>query len=681
MTRRPFGGTTNDFVFLVSLDGHVLADPDVTCNFYTAAVNGTHLTDLLDINNNAVTFITSDASGQIPPFQGPNTGVAVMWVDAGGPTRQRITSTDMDAATQLATFASINPGPVINPLTGMFHAANFGAVGDGSHDDTTAIQAAIDAAATNAAGTGIGGTVYLNGLYFLISAPLILKKHVMLRGAGMTATTIKLAVNANCDVIKSFAPATSTGTNADFVAIKDLSLDGNRTNQSGAGPYYGVNFTTNPLTSTASADSFFDMHHTLDNVRVYRAQDDGFHFAGRSAIQVINCFAQQCNGYGFFSTFDTNFTHCESDSAGKAGFYLNNGSIRLAACKSYLSGQVVTTSPGYYLDSGASGIGLSACEAQNNQGAGFYFNGCSRVAGSGLVADSNNVINGGYPGFDFNGANYCVIDGVAWQGLQGGTRVGAQDNALRLGGTANYNDIRLSHSPGAGTTIGGIYATGSTLLANRVFVNGAAAVPPAVTQVQLAPTVTGLSASGTTLTATFATAPTVGNLMVAYFAGWPTASGTPSIPSGWTLGPSAYFGGDMCYIAYRKVQAGDGSAYTFGYSTIGAQSRELAMEELAGLATGTLDQSAGNSSGYSATTPSLTTTAAITYVVAILEKTGVSAVAPSSAGATAISFTLGFHFQDQSNSGLTQASGVTATTGTYAATFAASGVTCIAAFK
>lgn len=105
MARRPFGGGTSDFVARAAGGALLVVSGQVT--FWSAATGGTQYTDLLNTVGAAATSITTDSSGQIPAFQGPNTGVAVMWADAGGSARQRLTSTDMDAATLLSTFAAL----------------------------------------------------------------------------------------------------------------------------------------------------------------------------------------------------------------------------------------------------------------------------------------------------------------------------------------------------------------------------------------------------------------------------------------------------------------------------------------------------------------------------------------------------------------------------------------------
>lgn len=102
---------------------------------------------------------------------------------------------------------------------------DFGAVGDGSTDDTLAINAAITA--VNASG---GGIVYFPAGTYLVadaggSTGISLLSKVTLRGAGVGATTIKTKNSSNAHLINI-----SDGTSD--VAVTDMTLDGNRANQS-----------------------------------------------------------------------------------------------------------------------------------------------------------------------------------------------------------------------------------------------------------------------------------------------------------------------------------------------------------------------------------------------------------------------------------------------------------------
>lgn len=97
MTRRPFGGTTSDYVELVDNSGGLSADRSVVCTLWTAQSGGTHITDLEDSGSNPITSVSTDAYGAIPVFYGPNDGTSSMWIDPGSGARALIFATDIPA--------------------------------------------------------------------------------------------------------------------------------------------------------------------------------------------------------------------------------------------------------------------------------------------------------------------------------------------------------------------------------------------------------------------------------------------------------------------------------------------------------------------------------------------------------------------------------------------------------
>jgi Pectate lyase superfamily protein len=100
----------------------------------------------------------------------------------------------------------------------------FGAVGNGSTDDTAAIQAAIDAAAVG----GKGGIVLIpHGAAGFVVSQIKLKLNVTLEGTGLGSNLICKANNANAAMIVLDSSA------ALQTRIKKLFLNGNSANQSG----------------------------------------------------------------------------------------------------------------------------------------------------------------------------------------------------------------------------------------------------------------------------------------------------------------------------------------------------------------------------------------------------------------------------------------------------------------
>jgi parallel beta-helix repeat protein len=355
------------------------------------------------------------------------------------------------------------------PRTTIFNVMDYGAKVDGSTDDTTAVQNAINAA--YAAG---GGSVCIPQGFCMTSQTIELKKHVWLRGAGMFATSLKLLPGANCDVIKNHVSTNGTSDpNADFVGILDITIDGNKANQT-SGTRHGIVFNTNPLTSAATGDNFFDMHQLVQNVRVYKTGGDGVHLAGRSETRLHNVFVAYADGYGFYLTFDTFASQCTSESAGLAGFYSTSGAFMLSECKSFNSGQISAVSgAGYYVNGSVGGANILGCYAQNNQAQGFFISNSAEATITGCTADSNNMSNNSYAGFEFNSSSYCIIGScISMQGKQGGVQVGNQMNALRLFGGADKNTVSLTHSGNQSITVSSVLTSDSVALTNTILANG-----------------------------------------------------------------------------------------------------------------------------------------------------------------------------------------------------------------
>jgi len=128
-----------------------------------------------------------------------------------------------------------------------YNVKQYGALGDGSTDDTTAIAAAMSAA------SGSGGIVFFPpGIYVSGNQTLLAK--VSLRGAGITATTLRLKAGANTDLLSAqtssinLSATLNSGTAGTLLtfAIEDMTLDGNKANQTSGTSYplrfYGYNF-------------------------------------------------------------------------------------------------------------------------------------------------------------------------------------------------------------------------------------------------------------------------------------------------------------------------------------------------------------------------------------------------------------------------------------------------------
>jgi hypothetical protein len=343
--------------------------------------------------------------------------------------------------------------------------------------DTTG---ATDVAAINAA-IGSGSVlVQLKAGTYYVNAPVVLQKNTHLAGVGMRATIIQLANNANCNVVENFVSPDGIIGNAEFVAIRDMTIDGNKDHQTAVS--HGIYFATNPQYSAATNDECYDPHNEVSDVFVVNMRNDAVNTYGRGEHRFINAVAYECWGNGFnIGSSDTFLTGCSAGNIGLAGFYLATSNAILTACKAFVCGTVNPAAGiGFSVPKGNT-ITMSSCCAQDNQAYGFSLDGAQQVTLSACMADSNSVAGvGHYSGLHLNSASFCCATGfVSIEREYDGTH-SYQQNALLISGTCTANNIILTHSPRlfSSATVGPAIMPGSVSLAgNYVVVNGAVSAP------------------------------------------------------------------------------------------------------------------------------------------------------------------------------------------------------------
>lgn len=154
----------------------------------------------------------------------------------------------------------------------VFSVKDFGAVGDGSTNDTSAIQAAI-----NAAGTAGGGEVFFPpGTYLLNSGISWTYSNVHLVGAGQGATKIQ-ANFATGNVIS----VGSSGTNPATCSIRRMSFRSNVVRTSGAGILFTQTY--NGLIEDVAFDNDSPNNYYID------IQIDGYANNFINTLSRINC--------------------------------------------------------------------------------------------------------------------------------------------------------------------------------------------------------------------------------------------------------------------------------------------------------------------------------------------------------------------------------------------------------
>lgn len=302
----------------------------------------------------------------------------------------------------------------------------FNATGDGTTNDTSAIQAAINSVA------GAGGTVWfptpVGGSYRTI-APLDVPPNVtLLMQHGDTLQYTGAAPSPNSiKPLAGFAPTTGgviqlrdkqlSGLSTDYVGSRliDITIDG--TALPGGGNVRGVLMTG------------LVREVTCENVTVRRVTGNGFEAAvnvnnnlSPQSLRFRGCVADNVGAAGFSvaNVPDTTFVDCNAQGSGFVGFYiagLMNG--QMIGCRAEWSAQY-----GFYVTSGywgtgqgSGGMNMLACLSDRNNYDGVFIDatGAAQVQITGCTFRRDGRAGGTtYAGVRANAATLpVVIDNVA----------------------------------------------------------------------------------------------------------------------------------------------------------------------------------------------------------------------------------------------------------------------------
>lgn len=348
----------------------------------------------------------------------------------------------------------------------------YGALGDGSTDDTAAIQAALDA--VNADG---GGEVYFpSGTYIATTLTIYSKIHLV--GSGIDATTIKLKNASNVDLVKSSGFAGLTGTNSTGGiynwTISDLTLDGNKANNLSAGyalRVYGYGF-------------------ILQNIRVRNARNDGIYSEWSTSsnspgndsmeaqINGIKVHDNAGNGITWNGPHDSSFVNAQIYVNGDKGVWLKAAATGAQFTNAHAWGN---TNYGWYIESGSTslnnteGEGSSTAQVMLGGGndtitGGLYFAGGNSLASAtGIqIGDGSHTATGFYVDTLVTGFNTGI--GIAFTGDGGGGFVKAdvsQTGSTGVSGTPSSSTEVNVHVNGGGTGAITNFASGNVGIGNN----------------------------------------------------------------------------------------------------------------------------------------------------------------------------------------------------------------------
>lgn len=335
----------------------------------------------------------------------------------------------------------------------------YGAVGDGSTDDTAAIQAALDAA--DIAGNGADGVYIPAGVY--VVSGLTIGSQVTLRGSGWGSHLFHKA-SSTAPLITTDDPANSVA-----VCIRDLLLDGNKSNQSSTleGIY---------LDATGMASGTL-VRHLVYNVYIRNTTGAGLrtdHPGRQSFFCNINVRASDGHGFHLAGT-ESHFSNCVVSNAGLQGFYVTGDSMVFVNCRAGESGQVTAANGDGFRLEDATRCSLTNCVSSSNQAHGYHFWGnASTMEGPTIVnchSINDNQSETSKNGFQFNN----VIRGQAF-----GAKVTTTDGpgviyGLNFAGGATKNRIFIS-SQGHQTSL--VHSADTDNIVNGLGVESANAETP-----------------------------------------------------------------------------------------------------------------------------------------------------------------------------------------------------------
>lgn len=255
------------------------------------------------------------------------------------------------------------------------------AAGDGSTDDTAAIQNAI----SDAQNSGTGGVVYLPPGLYVTSAPLVvMDSEVLILGAGALATqgaagnndgaytTIRpssgwaqgTAAQPACILFDAVTP----GAAVNRCGVERLTVDG--TNLPGGTAMNGIATYGNCGAFSVTGCIVTSISNT-SSAGIVNITGGGNTAQGNSYVRNL---VQSVGGNGYdLASGDMTMDHCHSQNSGGRGISITGtgGDCRVSNCRADLS----STSSGYYLNVPCGEylgtVQLSNCTSQRN-----HLNGC-----------------------------------------------------------------------------------------------------------------------------------------------------------------------------------------------------------------------------------------------------------------------------------------------------------------
>ena len=381
----------------------------------------------------------------------------------------------------------------------VFNVKAYGAKGDGTTDDTAAIQTAIGVAQQE--GPTFGGTVYFPQGKYMISSPLVVQNCNTLRmaGAGLGNTVIAPFVGTTLNELLYI-------DNCNNICIEDLQFEG-----AGATADNGI--------YVFSSSSCYFSHLFIQSI-----SGAGLTFDGTSSALSSGSFISDCNIYNnggdglsqsAFAT-DNLYVNIQSGANKGHGYYFGGSHVSMTNCIGWGNGTA-----GCSVDSSSNEVWISNCRFDFNGLYGLYCLGQNVMLANLLIYDNSAAGSGVYPGLVLQTPGNVIITNCRSQGGNSGGTQQSAGLAFLSSPTLQINIADCDFTQND-TAISGLnYINGLVTLTHVLGYNPVGVVGPV-----------GVPASGTAVTNTYSVHVTVyitASASVTIAIG-PTTVGT--IPSG-----------------------------------------------------------------------------------------------------------------------------------------------------
>jgi|GEM_PF-3851522 len=326
---------------------------------------------------------------------------------------------------------------------GWVNVRDKGAVGDGVHDDTGAINAALAVAQEN------GCTVYFPPGTFMTQGNHAIMAGQTIIGAGWGLTTIRLLPTANA----SYVFGLTTAAMNYMLTLRDFAIDGNK----GAGAQVA-----DAIYLSSPNDSL------VENIRIIDASGNGLTLTGTSSFygtanKLSKINIRYCGGIGVNLTgalTDTMLSIC--DVGGNVGHAYNIGgpNTQVVGCIGWGSAN------GFYVPSDISLVWVTGSRFDTNEYHGLFIQG-AHVSIVGCLIYNNSISQTGtYDGVHVEGAsssalaeNVTITGCQSLNGLYTGSGYSDQQYGINLAANhancyVGFNDLSGSNAQVNGATAG-----------------------------------------------------------------------------------------------------------------------------------------------------------------------------------------------------------------------------------